>query len=256
MTIAHARYRRGSGIAVVCGPSAVFLPHGDRGLALRLWRSLRIELGVGRFCELLGELTAAGFAAIPDFALVDCLGDQVVVITRGRVEVSVQTGDQLQVVDGGGARSWTERQFELDAVDQVLVGVSEPPRAADARWFPLDVGAAGAAAVEMRLRGEVGVPENPVLAQDLVPQQTAPETFPTADEVPVEPSPPEAGNPYDALFGPTRVIRLEAAAVRPSADEPSRGDHKPVAREGDHDGRTAARPALRVGERSPTPEER
>ncbi len=207
----------------------------DAGLVDRLWTRIRDERGPAGVLE---ALTAAGLFATPPFAFVELADGGVDVIVRG--EAVVRSGaDQ---VSGAGATTWIERRLPGGSVGVALAGSGSlelPIEAGVVRASAFATGAAVsggfAAPVAAAVAPPAAPPAEPLPAETVVslPEEPA-ASAPAATAATVAAS--AEGDGYDYLFGETRYVSVQDAAVR--AEDPAEEPAVEEAPAGDHDGST------------------
>ena len=194
------RYTTGKARVIVRGDAVVVLPGEGTGAdeadpAAGLWADLAVP-GAG-VAEVLGTLTTSavgGLKGVPPFAVVVLTGAgtgepaSAHVVARGDgLTVTIETGDESQVVSGAGVISWTERVVEGVTAVEVATGVSG--FGSFAEGLPVESGVVLAGVVRHQVVEPASVVE-PVLPAE--PDPLADFTSLAAPAPSVAPAPPAA----------------------------------------------------------------
>lgn len=240
-------YRPGS-IALLAVPGLA-LATTDEDMARRVWPRLAAGDAAD---EALQELTRAGFAATPPFAMVDLTGPRARVLVRGdQLQAEVDTGSTTVRWDGAGVSTWAERTFDRPARIRIAAGATAgdplPLRAGIVRCGEVVVepdpapGAPAAARPAPVVEPDRLITAAPITAAPITaaPIATPPAAAPVTNAPTVAPvitdKPPAAPDlaqtrtddpdpGFDHLFESTIMRSIEDAAVREIAEDASAHD--------------------------------
>ena len=229
------------------------------GSAERIWSRLHRDSKLGTFLKTLAETSEAGFLDLPPFAVAVADGGRWHIAVRGPVSLEVQLDDRVESLTGEGITTWAERV--LASPQGVRLGAepgagpSGPIMDGVVPAGGIHFGEfASGPHPEGRLRAEpVSSPVEAPRSEDAVGEQAAPPVSRDRDpEVSMAGPQPEASEPapapseltaaqetlaeddlvvpvvatqeenkYASLWDHSIALDVEAAAIRPEAEEAS-----------------------------------
>lgn len=179
----------------------------------------RVRAGLSRDDRLeavLDLIIADGIAAAPHFVVAEFDGDELVLVVRGGLEVTITAGGNTLRPDGSAARTW--RELRIGSVERLAVAVPGRADGAPASSLGLvpvgpESGSLAVSRVELTSALPSGTPTSAIAppAPSIAPPLTTPPltTPPPAAAAPSDPDPGRTLDFVDAL--------AEAAAAGPPA---------------------------------------